>query len=214
MMEASMQKLVMYGKSTRRKSFLLRDLSSLLAMEHTVWLVTEDYWWIDGLKQMRLHEGLDIIHPSVVKEEEATVDYMLVDRQTYDSSGADQIFLFSSLYKEEVINNEALFKSIEKVNGVIYQELLYDTNIHVKYLNARYGIDPKKVAIYTHYLYEPDLALQIECDYNEKMAIKYFSKGYRKLVEELLGAIDGIEKKKVKKWLRQLMKEQKRKGGR
>lgn len=209
-----MKKIVMYGTSTRRKVFFLRELCSLLAINNQVVLVTNEYWWIDDTRQININESLDIYHSDSIidKKIDDSEGYMIIDAQEIQNISYDKIFFMSSIYKEEVFLNEPLFRSIEKIDGILYQELLYDTNINADYLNNRYNIDVKNTNIHKYYLQESDLAWQIECDYNEKINIKYYSKAYKKSLIDIICNIDNTEKKVIKKWFKELKKRQKKKG--
>lgn len=192
-----MTTLIFYGHSTEEKRYMMMYLANILSTEHTVTLSIHGSFTLGKLNRINYNDNLLIQKSSQPVAGES--HFHLIDQcdlEEVNLEDAQKVCTFFVVGPERSVveSSEMLVDKLTEESVVIFQNVLYDTAISVKYLMQRLCInkDQKK---YIQYLNDRDMGIQIENGYNETLDIRYLSTEYKKMLLSLLSDI-GIEDKK------------------
>lgn len=189
------------GCTTRDKSFFMMYICKILSIEHKVVLVTENQWFINELTIFEYNDNFEIYGNSESDKIEA--DYVIIDIDQPQENEYDHLYLLSSARRDDVLKNKTLIEEMELSDyGVIFQNIIIDSKIGIRYLVAKLDINIKEHKIHTQYFSDIDEAAHIENEYNERLDIRNLSKDYKHLLLLIISEWVEIKPRERRKWLR------------
>lgn len=212
-----MRRIEFLGKSTRDKQILMLYIGKVLSSGGRVLLKTSDS--ILQQEMGHFHYNDDYV---VSDEERAydSYDYVLVDLNGVEETlyefrkpveavklegKSDRIHktvFVSGCTLAEVKENERFNGLLDESIFIIFQNMLYDTDINVRYLTRRYGIDNRHSHIAVQYINERDMAIHLENEYDSSLRLKDLSRDNHRLIMSLVCYIADTDRNTHKQWLK------------
>ncbi len=208
-----MKRCLFVGKKYRDKGFLILYVGKCLSFIGKTILITCNEVQQESINPYELCHNLDLYNTSKESQglELDAYDYVLLDceQEELRINDGDWVCLITDSHKSRMIDNQKLFQQIELTKAtktiLLYQNVHTDSKINEKVLNIYFEqvLETVSKFKYTLYFTEYDQVVHLENEYDNALAIKHLSKGYKKILNHLLTDITLMDSKAIRKVMKQ-----------